>query len=781
MLKPFFSDSTRRGNTGPPAEPGCVRARAARPARRGRPAAARAGMSGRRKIAVFALVFLAGLVAGGFEWSRMVADQRRQLEDGALYYARCFPAGETAGLAGSRTDMGTELFQQISARLAIAREAHPAVGFICLLRLFPATGRVTCLAASGAPEYGDTVPRPGDSRDGTADARAARELAGGAPVAVRLPHRDWEGKYWVTGYAVAGGGSAAPGARGAIDVLRYDIDAGYWARTIGAAVAGRAGGVWLLLGLPFAAFLIGKRLNRQEMLIQKLSEAIEQSDTAILIARHNSSIEYVNPSFCKQIGYTREELMPMKWRSLRTVLPTPEELARRDALVRAGVPWESEWEFRRKSGETYPVRATVTPVREASGEVPATILVITDITERKKQEQMLQRAKEKAEEADRAKSVFLATMSHEVRTPLNGIVGFSGLLRDTELTPEQEGCVETIRKSSEMLVRLADGILTLSRIESGKMQLEPAPANPRLLVEETLDEVAAQTEGRAIELLHEVAADVPEVVLIDGARLRQVLLNFTSNAVKFTVSGEVETRLKVLSSARPGAAAAPRPGGPAMTLLFSVRDTGIGIAPASLEKLFQPFSQVDSTSSRRYGGAGLGLAISRHLVRLLGGDVRVESEPGRGSVFYFSVACALPANAAPPPPDGSLARLRVAVATASPGMARELARELKTRGAVVSAPAPGALAETEKDWDLAIVDCAVADDGRAWDAITARLGRRPARILGLLNAGADAAERRSRRGQFQFLLAGPAHHGALARQLARMAGRDEGGAAPRTA
>jgi PAS domain S-box-containing protein len=737
-------------------------------------------MTRRRKIAVFALILLVSLAAGGFEWSRMVAVQRAKLEGESLHYARSFPAGKTSGLSGRRADMETELFRQISTCLATVRETSPSVGFLSLLRLDPATGRVICLVAAGAAEEEDAIPRPGDLRDGTADARAARELAAGAQVAVNLLHRDWEGKYWVSGYAVAGGGRTAKDGP-AVDVLRYDVDAGYWARAIGGAVAERVATVWLLLGLPFAAFLLGKRHNRQEMLIQKLSEAIEQSDTPILITKHDGGIEYVNPGFCKQIGYAREELIPVKWRSLRTVEPSPEEFARRDALVRAGTPWEAEWEFRRKNGETYPVRVMVTPVREESGEVPGSILVVTDITERRKQERMLQRAKEKAEEADRAKSVFLATMSHEVRTPLNGIVGFSSLLRDTELTPEQEGYVETIRTSGETLVRLTSDILDLSRIESGKMQLEPAPADPRLLIEETLDQVAAQTEGRALDLLHEVAADVPEVVLIDSTRLRQVLLNFASNAIKFTSAGEVEMRLKVLASDQPAIVDGKQAGRVMMTLLFSVRDTGIGIATAGQEKLFQPFSQVDSTASRRYGGAGLGLAISRHLVHLLGGDVCVESEPGSGSVFYFSAVCALPADAAPPAPDGSLARLRVAVATTSAGMTRELARELSARDAIVSTPAPGALAAAEKNWDLAIVDCAIADDGPAWGGLTALLGPRPARILGLLNMSAGAAERQLRRGQFQFLLARPVHHGALAKQLARMAGRDEGNPAPRTA
>jgi PAS domain S-box-containing protein len=733
-------------------------------------------MTQKRKIAVFVLIFLVGLAAGGLRWPRTVAKQRAELERELLHYALSFPIAKTSGLTGRRADMGTELFRHISTRLATVREARPGVGFLGLLRLDLATGHVVCLAATGATEEEDVPLRPGDSRDGTADARAARELAGGATTAMNLSYRDWAGKYWISGYTIAGGGRAARGGP-FVDVLRYDIDARHWARAIGRAVVERVLAVWLLLGLPFAAFLLGKRHNRQEMLIQKLSEAVEQSDTAIMITDIYGGIEYVNPCFCKQIGYTHEELMRMKWRSLRTVTPKPEEIARRLALLRAGIPWDAEWEFRRKNGETYPVRATVTPVRGALGKVLATILVISDISERKKQERMLRRAKEKAEEADRAKSVFLAIMSHEVRTPLNGIVGFSGLLRNTELTPEQEGYVETIRKSGETLVRLTSDILTLSRIESGKLQLEPVPTDPRLLVEETLEQAAAQTEGRALDLLHEVAPGVPETVLIDSTCLRQALLNFTGNAIKFTASGEVEIRLETPPADAPPAGHAPRTGERKATLLFSVRDTGIGIATASHEKLFQPFSQVDSTNSRRYGGAGLGLAISRHLVRLLGGEVRVESEPGSGTVFYFSVACALPANAAPPAPDDRLARLRVAVVTATAGMTRELARELKARGATVSTPAPAALAAAENDWDLALVDCAVADDAPAWTAITTRLGPRPARILGLLDANAGTAERQVRRGQFQFLLTKPVSHGTLARQLARMAGRDEKSAA----
>jgi hypothetical protein len=329
------------------------------------------------------------------------------------------------------------------------------------------------------------------------------------------------------------------------------------------------------------------------------------------------------------------------------------------------------------------------------------------------------------------------------------------------------------------LVRLTSDILDLSRIESGKMQLESAPVDPRQLIEETLCQAAGQTEGRAPDLLHEIAPDVPGTVLIDGTRLRQVLLNFVSNAIKFTPAGEVETRLKVLSSDRPAITPGAEGGHVMMTLLFSVRDTGIGIAPADQGKLFQPFSQVDSTDSRRYGGAGLGLAIARRLTHLLGGDVCVESKPGSGSVFYFSAVCALPAGGGPPDPDDALAGLRVAVAMTSAGMTRELARELKARGAIVSAPAPGALAAA--DWDMAVVDCAIADDEETWRGLTARLGRRPARILGLLDVCAGKAERQLRRGQFQFLLQKPVRHDELAGQLARMAGRGHGAArrAPR--
>ncbi|MDR0901620.1 MAG: hypothetical protein LBM92_02495, partial [Opitutaceae bacterium] len=244
-----------------------------------------------RKIAVFALILLASLVAGGLECSRMAASQRAKLAGDSLHYALSFPAGETSGLAGGRADAGTELFQQISTRMAAVRESHSTVEFLCLLRLDTATGRVVCLAAEGGE---GEIPRPGDSLDGTADARAARELAAGARTFVNPPHRGRAGKHWVSGYAVAGGGRAVKNAP-AVDVLRYDADAGHWARAIGGAVAERVAVVWLLLGLPFAAFLLGKRHNRQEMLIQKLSEAVEQSDTAIMIAKHNGDIEYANP------------------------------------------------------------------------------------------------------------------------------------------------------------------------------------------------------------------------------------------------------------------------------------------------------------------------------------------------------------------------------------------------------------------------------------------------------------------------------------------------------
>jgi PAS domain S-box-containing protein len=722
-------------------------------------------LSRTKLVLAWTIIVMAGVVAGFWSYRREHLENQKKLAADAARCALAFRSDEMEALAGSSADLDGVVYASVKERLMRLRAVEAGARFVSIFRYLPESSIVIFLADS-EPVGSKYLSLPGARFPEASKMPGLRAILRNNQPVVGRPGWDSSG-FFVTGYAVIGPTGMAAGLDSQRELLAISIPATDWNRQLLVSGLWTVVTVWLVLGLPWAAFTWIRQRSKSEALIRNLYEAVEQSGSAIMIVNLKSQIEYANAGLCKQTGYTRDELTGRPWQEIREGNTLPKEIAEIVARVRAGYPWEGLVSNRRKSGERYPARAIVTPVRRTDGKVAGFIAVFTDISEAQRKEEALRGAKEQAEAADHAKGRFLATMSHEVRTPLNGIVGFTNLLLDTAMTPEQREYVQTIRTSGEALIQLTGDILDFSRIESGRMQLEATPCDIRANVEDALDIFASRAADNGVQLLHSVDHDVPAQLMIDGGRLRQVVINLVGNAAKFTGAGEIEVTVRKLSGKSVSVApfedvtqgqlvAEFDDGG--LTLEFAVRDTGIGISPSDCTKLFQPFTQLDSSNVRRYGGAGLGLAISRHLVHFMGGEIRVESELGRGSTFIFTVRARPVGPATDEFPMGRLEGRKVALVIRHPGLRIEIGHLMRLTGAKISEYSLDQLPSAQ--WDLAIVDC----DDLMLDRLAAGEGDlklRPERMFGLVAINLGAKERQALRCHFRMLLNRPVHHRTL--------------------
>ncbi|MDQ0679607.1 two-component system sensor histidine kinase/response regulator [Arthrobacter pascens] len=384
--------------------------------------------------------------------------------------------------------------------------------------------------------------------------------------------------------------------------------------------------------------------------LEGLGAIVNASADAILATTPEGIITSWNAGAERQYGYTAEEvigrdgsflLVPGNWdRDMEAF----QQLAEGRGAIR------HETEHLKKDGTAIPVSLTISPIRDA-GQLRGIATIARDITQRRAAELELQAAREAALESSRLKSEFLATMSHEIRTPMNGVVGLTALLLATPLDETQKQYAQGVKGAGEALLGLINDILDFSKLEAGKVDLDVRPFDPRLLVEEVAGLLAEAAQAKQLELIAYCDPEVPALLSGDSGRIRQILLNLTSNAVKFTSSGEVSIRVR----------AEVQEDGSAI-VRFDVSDTGIGIDPAHHSRLFESFSQADASTTRRYGGTGLGLAICRRLTEAMGGEIGLKSQLQEGSTFWFCIPLpVVTGSSAPAPAAGFLNGLRVLV------------------------------------------------------------------------------------------------------------------------
>ncbi|MGD9173436.1 MAG: PAS domain S-box protein, partial [Desulfobacterales bacterium] len=359
--------------------------------------------------------------------------------------------------------------------------------------------------------------------------------------------------------------------------------------------------------------------ERHRMLLERLPESVVVYDM-------EGNANYINPAFEKTFGWSRESILGKKIDFVPPELEAETQLAIKKMLAGGHESMFFETKRLTKTGDILDVQINTAPFHDPSGRKVGNIVILNNITERKRMENELIEAKHAAVEANRAKGDFLANMSHEIRTPMNAVIGMTHLALKTKLTPKQQDYLHKIQSSANSLLGIINDILDFSKIEAGKMDMESVDFN----LDEVLDNLGNLVSVKAqekedLEVLFATDQNVPRFLVGDPLRLGQVLINLANNAIKFTDAGEIVVSTELIQQSEDK-----------VTLKFAVSDTGIGLTKDQAGKLFQSFTQADTSTTRKYGGTGLGLTISKRLVEMMDGDIRVESEPGQGSTFIFT-------------------------------------------------------------------------------------------------------------------------------------------------
>ncbi|MGG5257172.1 ATP-binding protein [Phycicoccus avicenniae] len=534
--------------------------------------------------------------------------------------------------------------------------------------------------------------------------------------------------------------------------------------TLFALVGLVAGMVYVLYGARRAQIAQTERLRAARAQLQRHSVAVEATDNHVVITDERGRIEWVNDAFVRHTGWSREEALgQVPGRLLQGPDTCPETTAYMRRKIEAREPFSAEVLNYVRSGEPYWASIEVRPILEGET-VTGFVAVQADITKRRATEDALRAAKETAEETAAAKQRFLASMSHEIRTPLNAVLGLTELLLDTELREDQREYVQTAHQSGRHLLAIVNDILDFSALESGNLETESASADVRALLADVAAMLQPAADRRGLDLRWEAGEDVPRLVCTDVVRLRQVLINLVGNGLKFTDRGGV----RMVARHRSVGGAPDGEGLLGGELVVEVHDTGMGIPADRLERIFSPFQQADSSTTRTHGGTGLGLAICTRIASRLGGHLEVTSTPGEGSVFTVTVPvrhCPLPEQtclAAPETPvlvvpnDQVTASVSVLLAEDDPVnrmVALHMLRRLGIEADVATDGLEAVAATENRDYDVVLMDVNMPNlDGvAATRQVRERDGYQPHVVALTANAAEGDRERMLAAGMDDYL------------------------------